>query len=149
MVSWPGLRARLALYFPIVVLAACGSSGPPEPFHGDWTVTSVLTPGLSPVSPADAGHRVGTVVSLQPGRARVGDRTCSGATYTHRALSVETFTEAYRVTPQRLSLSGDPIALVDVMCENGGLELGSTLILKSDTAMLTIWDGVFYVLTKS
>ena len=89
------------------------------------------------------------VVSLQPGRARVGDRTCSGASYTHRALSVETFAEAYRITPQQLSLSGDPIALVDVTCESGGLEVGSTLVLKSQTAMLTMWDGVFYVLTKS
>ena len=80
---------------------------------------------------------------------RVGDRTCSGATYTRRSLAVETFVEAYRVTPQQLSLNGDPIALIDVTCESGGLELGSTLVVKSDTAMLTMWDGVFYVLTRS
>ena len=140
---------RRALLFPILALAACGPSGPPEPFHGDWKVSSVITPGVSAQSPADAGRQVGTVVSLEAGRVRVGDRTCSGATYTRRALSVETFAEAYRVTPQQLSLTGDPIALVDVTCESGGLELGSTLVLKSDTAMLTMWDGVFYVLTRS
>jgi hypothetical protein len=99
----------------------------------------------SPSSPVGPG----TVVRLEPGRARVGDRTCSGATYTRRALSVETFTEAYRVTPQQLSLTADPIALVDVTCESGALELGSTLVLVSDTRMLSMWDGVFYVLTKS
>ena len=109
----------------------------------------MITPGVSAQSPADAGRQVGTVVSLQAGRVRVGDHTCNGATYTRRALSVETFAEAYRVTPQQLSLSGDPSALVDVTCESGGLELGSTLVLKSDTAMLTMWDGVFYVLTRS
>jgi hypothetical protein len=139
-------RARL---FPILALAACGPSGPPEPFHGDWKVSSVITPGVSAPSPADAGRQVGTVVSLEAGRVRVGDRTCSGATYTRRALSVETFAEAYRVTPQQLAITSDPIALVDVTCESGGLELGSTLVLKSDTAMLTMWDGVFYVLSKS
>ncbi len=80
---------------------------------------------------------------------RVGDRTCSGATYTRRSLALETFVEAYRVTPQQLSLGDDPIALIDVTCESGGLELGSTLVVKSDTAMLTMWDGVFYVLTRS
>ena len=140
---------RRALLFPTLALAACGSSGPPEPFHGEWKVSSVITPGVSAPSPADAGRQVGTVVSLQAGRVRVGDHTCNGASYTRRALSVETFAEAYRVTPQQLSLSGDPIALVDVTCESGGLELGSTLVLKSDTAMLTMWDGVFYVLTRS
>jgi hypothetical protein len=139
-------RARL---LPILALAACGPSGPPEPFHGDWKVSSVITPGVSAQSPANAGRQVGTVVSLEAGRVRVGDRTCGGATYTRRALSVETFAEAYRVTPQQLAITGDPIALVDVTCESGGLELGSTLVLKSDTAMLTMWDGVFYVLTKS
>jgi len=143
------MMPRAAFCLPILLLTACGPSGPPEPFHGDWKVTSVLTPGVSAVSPSAPGRLVGTVVSLQPGRARVGDRTCSGASYTHRALSVETFAEAYRVTPQQLSLSGDPIALVDVTCESGGLEVGSTLVLKSDTAMLTMWDGVFYVLTRS
>jgi hypothetical protein len=140
---------RRALLSPILALAACGPSGPPEPFHGEWKVSSVITPGVSAQSPADAGRQVGTVVSLKAGRVRVGDHTCNGATYTRRALSVETFAEAYRVTPQQLSLSGDPIALVDVTCESGGLELGSTLVLKSDTAMLTMWDGVFYVLTRS
>ena len=128
-----------ALLLPIFVLAACGPSGPPEPFHGDWKVSSVITPGVSAQSPADAGRQVGTVVSLEAGRVRVGDRTCSGATYTRRSLAVETFVEADRVTPQQLSLSGDPIALIDVTCESGGLELGSTLVVKSDTAMLTMW----------
>ncbi len=109
----------------------------------------MIAPGVSAQSPADAGRQVGTVVSLEAGRVRVGDRTCSGATYTRRSLAVETFVEAYRVTPQQLSLSGDPIALIDVTCESGGLELGSTLVVKSDTAMLTMWDGVFYVLTRS
>ena len=140
---------RLAFFLPLLLLAACGSSGPPEPFHGDWKVTAVLTPGVSARPPAQAGRLVGTELHLQPGRARAGDRTCSGATYSHRALSVETFAEAYRVTPQQLSLSGDPISVVDVTCESGGLEVGSTLVLTSDTAMLTMWDGVFYVLTKS
>ena len=139
---------RLPLLVLILALTACGPSGPPEPFHGDWTVSSVIAPGVS-ASPADASRQVGTVVRLEPGRARVGDRTCGGATYTRRALSIDTFTEAYRVTPQQLSLAGDPIALVDVTCESGGLELGGTLVLKSDTTMLTMWDGVFYVLTKA
>jgi hypothetical protein len=105
-------------------------------------VTSTLAPQVSAISQ-------GAVITLEPGRARSGDRTCTGATYTRRSLSVETFTEAYRITPQQLSLSGDPIALVDVMCESGGLEVGSTLVLMSDTKMLTMWEGVFYVLTRS
>lgn len=132
-----------------VLAVACGPSGPPEPFHGEWRVSSVAAPGTSANSPAQESRQVGTTVSLQAGRARVGDRTCGGATYTRRALSVETFVEAYRVTPQQLSLTGDPVALVDVTCESGALELGATLVVKSDREMLTMWDGVFYVLSRS
>ena len=134
--------ARLYLCFSLLLLTACGPSGPPEPFHGTWTVTSTLTPQVSAISQ-------GAVVTLEPGRARVGDRTCRGASYTRRSLSAETFAEAYRVTPQQLSLTVEPIPLVDVTCEGDGLELGSTLVLVSDTKMLSMWEGVFYVLTRS
>ena len=141
--------ARFLVFLPLLAIVACGPSGPPEPFHGDWKVTSVLAPGPSATAPADASSRVGTVVSLAPGKASAGDRTCRGASYSRRSLAAETFVEAYRVTPQQLALSADPIALVDVTCESGELQIGSTLVLKSDTSMLTVWDGVFYVLTRS
>lgn len=141
--------ARIITFIAVVALVACGSSGPPEPFHGEWKVTSVVTAATSAAPSAEASGRIGLVVSLEPGRARAGDHTCSGATYSRRSLSPETFSEAYRVTPQQLALSSDPIPLVDVTCASGDLQLGSTLVLKSDTSMLTMWDGVFYVLTRS
>jgi len=112
-------------------------------------VASAITPGASAVSTTDTGRQVGVLVTLQPGRARVGDRSCGGAVYTRRALYAQTFVEAYRVTPLQLSLTGDPIPLVDVTCESGGLELGSTLVVKSDREMLTMWDGAFYLLTRN
>lgn len=140
--------ARLPWSF-LILLTACGPSGPPEPFHGEWRVASASTPGVAGVSAADAGRQIGTLVTLEPGRARVGDRACGGAVYARRSLSAQTFVEAYRVTPQQLSLTGDPIPLVDVTCESGDLELGSTLVLKSDREILAMWDGVFYVLTRN
>ncbi len=140
--------SRLA-WLSLFLLTACGPSGPAEPFHGEWRVASAITPGVSAVTAAGAAGQTGVLVSLQPGRARVGDRTCGGAVYTRRALSVQTFIEAYRVTPQQLSLTADPIPLVDVTCESGGLDLGSTLVVKSDREMLTMWDGAFYVLMRN
>ena len=67
----------------------------------------------------------------------------------HGPLGVILVDEPARPEPQQLSLSGDPIALVDVMCEGGALEVGSTLVLVSNTKMLSMWEGVFYVLTRS
>ena len=89
------------------------------------------------------------MVTLEPGRARVRRPHLSRRQLHASFVAAETFAEAYRVTPQQLSLRGEPIALIDVTCESGGLELGSTLVVGSDTEMLTMWEGVFYVLTRS
>ena len=136
--------ARLYLCFSLLLLTACGPSGPPEPFHGTWTVTSTLTPQVS------ANQRRGRRGHARAGPARASATALAAAPPTPAAsLSAETFAEAYRVTPQQLSLTVEPIPLVDVTCEGDGLELGSTLVLVSDTKMLSMWEGVFYVLTRS
>lgn len=73
--------SRLPWFFLFLLLTACGSSGPPEPFHGEWRVASASTPGVAAVSAADAGRRVGTLVILEPGRARVMLAMWDGAFY--------------------------------------------------------------------
>lgn len=138
--------ARPASALLLVILAGCGSSSPPEPFHGTWTVASVIAPGV-PAGPG-RGLAVGTEARFGPDDALVGAQACDEPTYTKRSLWAQTFTEAYRVTPQQLSIATEPVALVDVACASGHLEAGSTLILRSDGSMLTMWDGVFYELRK-
>ena len=130
----------------LVVLAGCGTSAPPEAFHGTWTVTSVIAPGAA--AGPGRGLAAGAEARFEPGAARVKDQACDEPTYTKRSLWAPTFTEAYRVSPQELSITAEPIALVDVTCGSGNLEAGSTLILRPDGSMLTMWDGVFYELRK-
>jgi hypothetical protein len=130
----------------IAFLIACGPSSPPEPFHGTWKVTSVLAPGVS--APPGGAVPVGTEVSFEADEAAFGARSCDEPAYTRRSLSFQTFTEAYRVAPDQLSLTAEPVGMVDLSCGNGSLEAGSTLILRPDGSMLTMWDGVFYELKK-
>ena len=139
-------RVILLLLLPLAV--ACGRSAPPEPFFGGWRVTGASTPGVSAVSPQTAQGGVGTPVEFAAGHASYGDNRCSGPSYTRRWLSPATFSEAYGTDPARLSLSGQQIEFVDVTCETGALNQGSTLIIRGDGTMLTAWDGAFYVLTR-
>jgi hypothetical protein len=133
--------------FCLILLGiACGPSGPPEPFHGTWTVTGVTTSGASV---PQGSAPVGTEARYRPGDARFGSQTCADATYTRRSLSADTFAQAYNVAPQQLSISGDPIAMVDVTCGTGSLDAGGTLILRPDGSMLTMSGGVFYELRKA
>ena len=126
---------------------ACGPSSPPEPFHGTWTVTRVTASGASAMPPGSAA--VGTEARYRPGDASFGSQSCDDPTYTRRSLSADTFAEAYNVTPQQLSIAGDPIAMVDVTCGSGSLDAGGTLILRPDGSMLTMSGGVVYELKKA
>jgi hypothetical protein len=47
-----------------------------------------------------------------------------------------------------LRLDGDQVAMVDILCASGTLDAGSSLILRPDGSMLTLWDGVFFELRK-
>ena len=134
--------------FYLVSLAiACGPSGPPEPFHGTWTVTRVTASGTSAVPQGIAA--VGTEARYRPGDASFGSQSCDDPIYTRRSLSADTFAEAYNVAPQQLSIAGDLIAMVDVTCGSGSLDAGGTLILRPDGSMLTMSGGVFYELKKA
>jgi hypothetical protein len=127
---------RVVPFLPLLLVVACGRSAPPEPFFGDWKVTGASTPGRSAVSADAARGALGTPVR------------CSGPSYTRRWLAPATFTDAYGVEPTELSLSGQQIEFVDVTCETGTLNQGSTLIVRGDGTMLTVWDGAFYVLGR-
>jgi hypothetical protein len=139
-------RAVLSLLLPLAV--ACGRAAPPEPFFGNWRVTSVSTPGVSALSPQTAQGAVGTAAAFSGRRASYGDDRCSGPSYTRRWLSRTTFSEAYGIDPAQLSLSGQQIEFVDVTCESGALNQADTLIIRDDGTMLTARDGAFYVLTR-
>jgi hypothetical protein len=38
--------------------------------------------------------------------------------------------------------------MVDILCTSGALDAGSSLILRNDGSMLTLWDGAFYELRR-
>ena len=69
--------------------------------------------------------------------------------YSRRWIAAAAFADAYDVRPEQLGLptSGE-IGMVDVSCGGGSLGPGSTLILKSDDAMLIAWDGAYYALER-
>lgn len=142
------MRRILPLLLLLLLGVACGRSAPPEPFFGDWRVTGASTPGPSAVSAETAQGAIGTPVEFSGRRASYGDARCSGPSYTRRWLAPATFTDAYGVEPAQLSLSDQQIEFVDVTCESGALNQGSTLIVRGDGTMLAVWDGAFYVLSR-
>jgi len=143
----PAMRLVL-LALAGVLGAGCGTSAPPEPFFGEWKVTSTLAPGVS-AAPAGSGpSAVGREASFSGRAARYGDSRCSGPTYTHRWLAVTTFTDAYRVAPAAIGLTGSQVEFVDITCTSGALDHGGTLIVRPDGTLLTVSDGVFHVLTR-
>jgi len=143
----PAMRLGL-LALAGVIGAGCGTSAPPEPFFGEWKVTSTLAPGVSAAPATSAAGAVGREAGFSGRAARYGDSRCSGPTYTHRWLAAATFTDAYRVAPTAIGVTSGQVEFVDITCASGALDHEGMLIVRPDGTLLTVSDGVFYVLTR-
>ena len=140
-----GLWRRGVFVVFAVTTAACGWFGNADPYLGEWSVSSVASPGAS----GSNGGLVGVRASYAAEQAQFGQETCTGPSYSRRWIAAAAFADAYDVRPEHLGLpTRGEIGMVDVTCGGGSLGPGSTLILKSDDAMLTAWDGAYYELER-
>jgi hypothetical protein len=135
----------------IVLLAGAGAcaSGPKLPLFGTWRIQ--LPPGTAPPAQTSVQNLawVGVSASFQPDDARVGASRCYQPTYTPQTLSAGEFQQAYSASPSSLGLQGDPITVYKLTCAHEWQGQADTVIVKSDTVLLTRWNGMFFELIKT
>ena len=130
-----------------LALASCAARSHPV-FHGDWRVVLFTAPGNSALAPTEAAGWIGTVATYDAHRAVFGRDTCTAPTYATRTMTPDEFAKEYHVRPSNLGLGDETVTLVTVSCPSAWTNRGSLLIVKSDDALLTMWDGVFFELER-
>lgn len=145
----------MALYRKTAVLvvllgwsAGCASA-PKLPIFGSWRVASYSSPGMSAAASVQSLAWVGTSASFTPKDARVAGNHCYSPTYTPRTLSAAEFQQEFRAAAATLGISADPVTVFKLECGSEWAGQGDTLIVKSDTTLLTPWNGMFLELVKT
>jgi hypothetical protein len=78
-----------------------------------------------------------------------GREVCAQPVYESKRISIEQFFREFKTSPKSIGIKRDYIDLLNVQC--GGTDWtvpGSLLLKNSNDQMLTLWDGVFFVLKK-
>jgi len=134
----------------IVVLAgtcACASA-PKLPVFGTWRIEPPSGPAAATETSVQTLAWVGASASFQPSDARIGPDRCYQPTYTPQTLSAAEFQQAYNAPVASLGLQGDPVTIYKLTCGHEWQGKADALIVKSDTALLTRWNGMFFELVK-
>ena len=116
---------------------------------GTWQIVSFrFGKGVS-VGPGDAKKLLGLKVQLGDTRAQSGSEVCDSPTYTSERMTENEFSYEFRTSLKSMGIRGNHVDVVNVDCGGSNwIVPGATLIKAQDRQMLTIWDGVFFVLKK-
>jgi hypothetical protein len=121
----------------------------PHEVAGAWRVVKNMAPGISAFGPwAEAW--VGRKAEYEPRRAVFGPARCASPRYESQIVDAEEyFLTGFKVRAAAVGITTKTIVVVDVQC-NGEhwLEAGSLLVVKPDGRLLTVWDGVFFEMSR-
>ena len=143
------MMKTLALFILTMCLSgAAAAQGPQRDLQGTWQIVSYrFGDGIS-VGARDAKRFVGRKIHLSAERAVSGREVCAQPTYESKRVDADQFFTEYRTSLKSIGIKAKDVELVEVQCGGSDwLVPGSTLII-SKGQMLTMWDGVFFVLKK-
>lgn len=118
-------------------------------FLGTWRIVAFrFGQGVS-VGARDAKKLLGMKLQFGDTRARSGRDDCAAPVYKSTRMTADEFREDFRTTLKSIGIKGDHVEVVNVDCEGSDWTVpGATLIKVQDRQLLTIWDGVYFVLRK-
>lgn len=120
-----------------------------QDFFGTWRIVAFrFGHGIS-VGSRDARKFVGLKLQFGETRAVSGREACASPVYKSKRMTADEFKEDFRTSLKSIGITGDHVDVVDVDCGTANwIVPGATLLKLRNGQMLTIWDGVFFVLKR-
>jgi hypothetical protein len=118
-------------------------------FFGTWQIVAFrFGQGVS-VGPRDAKKLLGMKLKFGDTRAVSGREVCASPVYKSKRMTADEFRDDFRTSLKSIGITGDHVDIVEVDCgRNDWTVPGATLLKVRNGQMLTIWDGVFFVLKR-
>jgi hypothetical protein len=122
----------------------------PAPFYlGNWRVVGYKFMPISAMSNDKARIWLDRRAVYNATTAQFFTEKCPDATYVTKKVSADDFVRDYRLKPSDLGIAAGPVEIIEVKCAGHPFAApGGILIKRADGRMLTLWDGVFFILQK-
>jgi len=129
----------------------------PEPtkgsFYGNWQVTAFYFGRIHAMDEDQASKWIGAKARYAPDMARFegpdGVEHCTNPSYSYERIRCNQFYGRFGRHAQDLGFTRETITLVDITHRNDNwIAPGSFLILKSPDSIITMWDGIFFELSR-
>lgn len=122
-----------------------------EPFFGKWVVSKVSgTSRISAMSEAEIKSFIGKKAEYNRRLAAFDGESCENPIYKKETLSEADFFSGFRSSFENLDLQGKSVTIFYVFenQSNPWINPGSSLIIKDNNTLITIWEGVFFEMKR-
>ena len=121
-----------------------------QELFGTWRIVAFRFGDGVSAGAREAKKLVGVKLRLGDTRAQSGGEVCESPTYKSKRMTEDEFNYDFRTSLNSIGILSNHVDVVNVEC--GGrnwIVPGATLIKAQDGQMLTIWDGVFFLLKRA
>jgi hypothetical protein len=150
------MRVLLTSVLLILLLPRCHAVGkssfPPvegDSIFGSWRVVAYRFGDGPSVGEREARVLLGAAVRYGRRRGGFGWEICTSPPYETTRVTEEQFFREYRTSLRSIGIGGGAAEVVEVRCRGQHwTSPGSLLIRLRGGRMLTLWDGVYFVLVR-
>ncbi|PYS47588.1 MAG: hypothetical protein DMG13_27485 [Acidobacteria bacterium] len=116
---------------------------------GTWEVVGHVEPGISAMSNVEADSWLRKKARYENAIAEFGSERCTAPSYTKKLVNAKSyFMDEFRIQASQLGITTNEIAVVEVKCSDADWTAPGSLLLKDQSHLLTVWDGVFFKLSR-
>lgn len=141
--------AKLGLFISITCLSVTAHAQQSTDVNGTWQIVAYrFGEGIS-VGPREAKQFLRTKIRFSADRATSGRDVCNQPGYQSERIKADEFATRFRTSLKAIGIKAKEVEVIEVQCNGSTWIVPGSLLIVSNGQMLTLWDGVFFVLKKA
>lgn len=121
----------------------------PIPVEGTWIITDATFSPVSAMDHSEAQQWYGKSYQYYNDLAKLDQQACQSPSYSTTTIDASEFSSLYKTTMEEVGINQRSLESVSVTCDGDDLLPGQLVLKLSETAAVTVWDGVFFHLERA
>jgi hypothetical protein len=131
-----------------LALVFCSDASAQSWYLGQWRVVDMVFAGITAMDINEAQNWVGRKATLRSEKAFFRTWQCEKPRYLEVDLTEAQFYSDYRVSFEMLDIQPDTVTILDIKCPFEISAKGAVLIQANHQFSYSLWDGVFFKMSK-